>query len=168
MMCIFSGVLSSHLISTLSLVTWHGLPIQGPTLPVCAKKYNSKTCFTRNFSPKHCLCRGHYWRQGSCLCPPPWQVQAALCAGEEVCLKILRFSHFKNWSNPPVSHVKAVVSKSQARLTHISFNLAHPVIITGDNKGQVTMMWCGWPWWRWQIILSQIWMTDEYGTKSKA
>ena len=34
---------------------------------------------------------------------------------------------------------KAVVSKSQARLTHISFNLAHPVIITGDNKGQVVI-----------------------------
>ena len=43
------------------------------------------------------------------------------------------------FSNMVIIVHKAVVSKSQARLTHISFNLAHPVIITGDNKGQVVI-----------------------------
>ena len=38
---------------------------------------------------------------------------------------------------PGPSSGQAVVSRSQARLTHISFNQTHPVIITGDNQGQV-------------------------------
>jgi dynein intermediate chain 1 len=33
--------------------------------------------------------------------------------------------------------VQAVVSKRKARLNHISFNLAHPVIIVGDSCGHI-------------------------------
>ena len=33
--------------------------------------------------------------------------------------------------------VQAVVSKKKAKLNHISFNLAHPVIIVGDSRGQI-------------------------------
>ena len=94
-----------------------------------------KNLFWCNFSPKHCLCCGHYWWQGSCLCPPSWQVQATLGAGKNGFMKSLVikskiqwfkktyqdiFSIFINLLNPSFLHAKAVVSKSQARLTHIS------------------------------------------------
>ena len=48
-MCSFSEVLSSLLISTLSLVTWHGLPIQGPNFAFLCQNHNSKTFFDAIF-----------------------------------------------------------------------------------------------------------------------
>ena len=58
-----------------------------------------------------------------------------------LCVQVLAIVLIPNiiFSNMLTIVHKAVVSKSQARLTHISFNLAHPVIITGDNKGQVVI-----------------------------
>ena len=158
-----SEALSSHLTSTLSLAMWHGLPTQGWLFPILSQikivLFRGHQCinailtifcnslqWTPSKAPSLLLSRStaRFTSSTSTMTNTSHYVCRCLLLSSSSPNILILIIIFSNMLTIAIVH-KAVVSKSQARLTHISFNLAHPVIITGDNKGQVVI------WWLWGV-----------------